>query len=194
MTNLTGERIMRILPDERTNVLLADEAQEPQIGLWLGALHDSRLRTFEAIEGVSQDDLDADHPDTRNSIGTLLYHIAAIEADWLYAEVLTMDFPADVVALFPHEVRDKAGRLTPVRGVSLDDHLERLREVRELVRSTYGAMTIEDFFRVRVLPEYDVTPAWVIHHLLQHEAEHRGDIGVIRSWLRRGAPGQDAEA
>lgn len=185
---------MSYLSNERTNVLLPDEANEPQIGLWLGALHDARLRTLEAIEGAAQADLDADHPDTQNSIGTLLYHIAAIETDWLYAEVLTTDFPPDVIGLFPYDVRNDSGRLTPVRGVSLDDHLDRLHAVRELVRATFGTMTIEDFFRVRELPQYDVTPAWVVHHLLQHEAEHRGDIGVIRSWLRRGAPGQDTVA
>jgi uncharacterized damage-inducible protein DinB len=27
---------------------------------------------------------------------------------------------------------------------------------------------------------YDVTPEWVVHHLMQHEAEHRGQIGELR--------------
>jgi uncharacterized damage-inducible protein DinB len=29
-----------------------------------------------------------------------------------------------------------------------------------------------------------VTPAWVLHHLLQHEAEHRAQIAAIRDRLR----------
>jgi uncharacterized damage-inducible protein DinB len=34
---------------------------------------------------------------------------------------------------------------------------------------------------VRVLPEYDVAPGFVLHHLMQHEAEHRGEIGMLRA-------------
>jgi len=35
-------------------------------------------------------------------------------------------------------------------------------------------MSLSEFRRVRHLDDYDVTPEWVIHHLLQHEAGHRG--------------------
>jgi uncharacterized damage-inducible protein DinB len=40
-------------------------------------------------------------------------------------------------------------------------------------------MTDDEFSRPRSLPAYDVSPAWVLHHLAQHEAEHRGEIGSI---------------
>ncbi len=42
-------------------------------------------------------------------------------------------------------------------------------------------MSLDDFRRARNLERYDVTPAWVVHHLLQHEAEHRGEIATIRA-------------
>jgi hypothetical protein len=31
------------------------------------------------------------------------------------------------------------------------------------------------------MPGYDVTPEWVLHPLLQHEAEHRGQISDMRT-------------
>ena len=34
-------------------------------------------------------------PSSRNTIGTLLYHIAAIELDWLHSEILEREFPGD---------------------------------------------------------------------------------------------------
>ena len=37
-------------------------------------------------------------------------------------------------------------------------------------------MSAENFHRVRTLPDYHVTPAWVLHHLAQHEAEHRSEL------------------
>jgi uncharacterized damage-inducible protein DinB len=42
-------------------------------------------------------------------------------------------------------------------------------------------MTLQDFRRPRQLPEYDVTPEWILHHLMQHEAEHRGEMGILRT-------------
>jgi uncharacterized damage-inducible protein DinB len=41
-------------------------------------------------------------------------------------------------------------------------------------------MDLADFRRIRSLPEYDVTPEWVLHHLMQHEAEHRSQIGGLK--------------
>jgi hypothetical protein len=40
-------------------------------------------------------------------------------------------------------------------------------------------MTADDFVRPRSLADYDVSPAWVLHHLGQHEAEHRGELGSV---------------
>lgn len=40
-----------------------------------------------------------------------------------------------------------------------------------------------ELHRVRFLPPYDVTPAWAIHHLVQHAAEHRAHIALIRDLL-----------
>jgi hypothetical protein len=41
-------------------------------------------------------------------------------------------------------------------------------------------LTADDLDRLRVMPDYDVSPVWAIHHLLQHEAEHRTHIAWIR--------------
>ena len=117
----------------------------------------------------------------RQRIGTLLYHIAVIEADWLSVEVREeADYPPELMALFPYDVRDAARRLTLVTGVDLAAHLARLDAVRAQFMATFAAMSLADFTRIRALPQYDVTPQWVVHHLLQHEAEHRGEIGYNR--------------
>jgi uncharacterized damage-inducible protein DinB len=67
-----------------------------------------------------------------------------------------------------------------VVGEPLARHLERLVVVRAALRAAVAGMDAAELARVRALPAYDVTPGWVIHHLLQHEAEHRGAIGALR--------------
>jgi uncharacterized damage-inducible protein DinB len=143
------------------------EAVQPERHLWCAGL-DPRA-------------VDWAPPDGGNSIGTLLYHLALIEADWLSVEVLEQEsYPAEVAALLPHADRDERGRLTRLQGVGLAEHLGRLDAIRARVLAAFRGMALEEFRRVRHLAPYDVTPEWVVHHLLQHEAEHRGEIALLR--------------
>ncbi len=82
--------------------------------------------------------------------------------------------------------RDKDGVLTLVRNETLEQHLSRLAVVRTLLLEKFRGMSAEEFNRPRELPAYSVSPAWVLHHLSQHEAEHRGEIGSIIAMLKNG--------
>ena len=160
------------------------EALEPEIGRWLGALQDCRRRTKQTIEGISQAQID--WADGGNSIGTLLYHISAIELDWLYADVLQADtFPEDIAEIFSIDVRDGKGNLSPVTGEDLNSHLSRMDITREQLLNVYKKMTIEDYRRLRMMGGYEVTPEWVLHHLMQHEAEHRGQIEILLGLMEK---------
>jgi len=152
----------------------------PEIGRWLWALQDTRQLTLEEIEQLTPAMIDWLPPDDESTIGTILYHIALIEMDWLYAEVLERPEAPEIAELFAYEHRDRQGRLTQVTGISLQEHLIRLEVVRALLLESYLQMDLAEFRRPRSLPAYDVTPEWVLHHLIQHEAEHRSQLGSLR--------------
>ncbi len=164
----------------RTLVMAPAAGGDTTIARWLWALDDARQRSLTQLTDLPPAYLDWTPPAGKNSVGTLLYHIAAIEADWLSAEVREeVPFAPDLVALFPHDVRDATGRLTVVAGLTLAEHFARLAATRAELTRTFRALSPADFRRVRALPDYDVTPEWVLHHLMQHEAGHRGEIGMI---------------
>lgn len=167
----------------RRNLVMATGAGvAPEIAPWLWALGDARRRTLDGLAGLTPAVLDWTPPAGGNSIGTLLYHIALIEADWLLAEVLEQpEFPPEVLELFPLDVRDDGGGLTPCLGLAPAAHLARLDATRARLLAAFRPMSAAELRRTRHLPAYDVTPEWVLHHLLQHEAEHRGEIGLIRA-------------
>jgi uncharacterized damage-inducible protein DinB len=156
-------------------------SKEPEIGRWLWALQECRERTMREVAQLTPEMVDWLPAGYTSSAGTILYHMADIEADWLYVEVLEGKTPPEVTALFPFPTRDAEGHLTQVTGFTLDEHLRRLEHVRVLLLGVFQQMTLSDLRRIRSLPNYDVTPEWVLHHLMQHEAEHRGQLGTLRA-------------
>ncbi len=157
------------------------EGCEPEIGRLVWQLEVTRQRLVERLDDVTQAQLDF-QPHNGNGIGTLLYHIAAIEMDWLYEEVLeATPFPAEVAKLLALPVRNGEGRLTMVNGRSLQVHLHTLNRTRQYLIETCQQMELADFRRVRHFENYSCTPEWVLHHLIQHEAEHRGEILTVKT-------------
>jgi uncharacterized damage-inducible protein DinB len=150
---------------------------EPVIGAALWRLEDARARTLRVLSDMPPEYIDRDLGG--NTIGTILYHVALIEADWLYSEILEEEPPATIVALLPVDHRDEAGVLSAMHGQAVEQHLSRLATIRTDLLARLVGMGVEDYSRPRSLADYDVTPAWVLHHLAQHEAEHRGEIGSI---------------
>jgi uncharacterized damage-inducible protein DinB len=170
------------MTETRDQLIVQPLAGYPQaIGAGLWRLQDERERTLEALKDLPHTALDWQAAGLQNSIGTLLYHIAAIEIDWLYSEVLQADWTPEMEALYCYPVRNDEGRLYPVMNVRLKDHLARLEKTRQYLLDGFKEITLEDYRTPRNLPDYDVTPEWVIHHLIHHEAEHRGEILTIRT-------------
>lgn len=160
---------------------------ELDIGRLLWMLEDGRRLTKELLTDLPHKALGWQPAPGENSIATLLYHIAAVEADWLYVEVLQQPtFPSEMAALFPRDMRDDHGRLAVPDDARLLAHVMRLDAVRRALLEAFRGMSLDDFRRERNMPEYDVTPEWVLHHLIQHEAEHRGEIGLIRAFADAG--------
>lgn len=156
----------------------------PEIGAALWRLEDTRVRTLRLLGNVPGKYVDLETQG--NSIGTILYHIALIEADRLYTDILEQPLPSEFGDLFPAGARDQDGILTFFQGHTIDQHLERLSTVRNTLLDKHRGMTIDDFHRMRKLPNYEVSPAWVLHHFSQHEAEHRGELGTGIAFIKSG--------
>lgn len=160
---------------------------DPELGAALWMLDDTRARTLNAVAGVAPAQVDAIPIGGGNTIGALLYHIAAVERDWLYRDILEQELPDWSTPLFPQNMREENGRLTPFRGMALDQHLSRLDTVRAHLRSDLASLSRDDFRRVRAASgSGGGTPEWILHHLREHEAEHRGQIQEIRTLLAQG--------
>ena len=160
------------------------DAVDPEVGRWLAALEEARRDTLEVLAAIEPDAVDRDPGDGGDHLGTVLYHIALVELDWVMTDVLGRPDDPAMRVLLPHDDRVVGGRLTPVLGDPLAGHLERMTRVRELVLSELRPMTSEAFHRVRPCLETEVSAAWVVFHLVDHEAEHRVRLSAIRDRFR----------
>lgn len=157
----------------------------PTVGPWLWAMEETRRGLLHTVRDLDQATLDwRGGAGADNSIGSLLYHIALVELSWLYEDTLLVDPPEHILALLPHPSRDAQGRLQHVPAETLAQHLDRLARARaEFMRAMTG-MSEADWHTLREPPEtdYACAPAWVVFHLVEHEAGH---LFQIREILRR---------
>ncbi len=154
-----------------------------EIGRWLWALQEVRSRTVRYVQGLDRRTLEWAGPrGDENSIGTLLYHIAIVEMDWLYMDMHEGTAPESLRGDLPFPFATD-GRLTVVKGVSLDDHLARLERTRKIFLDDLSSMSLADWRRPRTPPkeDYQVTPEWVVFHLVEHEAGHAFQINALKS-------------
>jgi uncharacterized damage-inducible protein DinB len=156
---------------------------EEEIGRWLWCLEDVLRTLMIELSGISQSTLDTKR-DGRQTIGSLLYHIALVEADWLYVEVLGTEWDPEIRSLFPYNVSSDNGSLTHIESQSLEEHFHRLNKVREVFLSHFRSMDLTDWRKLRTLEKYDVSPEWVVYHLIEHESHHRGQIFQLLRELR----------
>lgn len=157
---------------------------DPEIGRWLAAYDDARRRTLTLLESVESQALNW-IPEGQSSIGSILYHVAAIEASWLFDEVLGNQWPEDFDERFPYPVRADGEHITRIPDESIEAHLSRLDAIHGDLIAACHEMTLDEFRRARETPDYAVTPEWVLHHLMQHEAEHRAEIGSVWQQAKR---------
>ncbi len=156
--------------------------RQPEIGQWLWAMQEVRQKTVNSVKDLDQRTLDwAGQEGGENAIGALLYHIALVEMSWLFMDILEQDFPDAVKAAFPHAMATET-RLTPVPSVSLEDHLQRLNNSRSIFLDALRDMSLDDWHRLRSPKDtpYTVTPAWVVFHLIEHEAGHAAQIRSLK--------------
>lgn len=161
---------------------------DPEIGLWLWMLEDTRRHTLETVSDLSQQDLDEQLVVGGNTVGTLLHHIADADMLWLYRIILQQPPPPDITELLPDRGHDEHGVLLHRKERDLGSYRQLLDYTRNRFLEIVKVMSLDEFRQVHQYlgptGTMEVTPQWIVYHLMEHESEHRGHIHMVIEGLR----------
>jgi len=126
------------------------------------------------------------HPcENVESIGTLLLHIAAAECSYMQEDIARRPMGEEWKIAFPIRFGMKQ-----VEGQELEYYINKLDEVRKDSFDLLTGLTDDDLLRV-VSPldsgdsdaDIEYTIEWLLYHLVEHEAHHKGQIAVMKRLL-----------
>jgi len=152
-------------------------------------MEDVRRRTLKYVEGLTTEALSWHSQEDIESIGTLLLHIAAVERSWIGEDIMRRPMGDEWKIAFP--IRFGMPQIT---GGSLAFFREKLEEVRTQTREDLATLSDVDLGRPITLldsgesgePEHRFSIEWILYHVMEHEAHHKGQIAVMRRFLPGG--------
>ncbi len=177
--------INQTFEDKDTNIIGPKEGYSPQIGTLVSMMTWNRPPITNAVKGMTVEQLDFLLDAKANTIGALLYHLAATDA--LYHEHTFNGTPWDKIG---PEVMNKFGvamelgepARQQIKGNNVDFYLNLLKETRENTlaefkkRDDKWLMTVDEKWYWGPTNNYC---KWF--HVCEHESHHYGQIAMLKS-------------
>lgn len=172
--------------DNNINIIGPREGYSLQIGIMVSQMAWIRESVIRATKGLTQAELDFLVDSKSNTIGALLLHLGA--TDVIYQDLTfnnLQDFSQENkikwgVAM---ELGDEARK--QIKGHNLDYYISAITEVREITLKEFKKRDDKWFSTVNPEGFYDLPTnnfcMWF--HVCEHEANHRGQMTVIRKRL-----------
>lgn len=157
-----------------------------EIGIWMSTLDELRRQTRETVAGMTPEQLAWKPPGGGNSVGQLLRHIALKELDWVLTDLSRGEaLPKDAPAL----VKLDGAMVDP--GVRpLEVFLDSLDYARNLTRKKLGNFGRDEIEKSREIKAEGVHKVfnvrWILFQLVNHEAQHRGQILSVQRMMKAG--------
>jgi uncharacterized damage-inducible protein DinB len=129
-----------------------------------------KLREFmgriEVCTGkLSDDQIWARGQENENAVGNLLLHLNGNLGQWILAGLGSVP-----------EMRDRDGEFAARNGASAVELVAKLRETVERSVQIISAMNEEELTRIREIQNYSVSGVQAVFHVVEHFAQHTGQI------------------
>lgn len=152
-----------------------------QLLKWM--MKDAREVLLEGIDGLSKEKLFQAPVEGEFPIGAYIMHMGEVDSYW-YSQLTGMEMPDEV----KKRVYDNCWFDCPAENsnppkspIEVQEYLNAIAETRKIVFDYMDKMNdneLEDVVRLKKNGE-PLTKKWIIYHLLEHEAHHRGQMFML---------------
>lgn len=173
--------------DDDRNIIGPKEGYSPQIGTLVSMMAWLRPQVMGSVKGLTMEQLDFLLDDKANTIGALLYHLAATDAfyhEHTFKGVKWDSWDEGVKKKFGVAMElGEEGRKT-IKGHNIDFYLDLLKETRESTLAEFKKR--DDAWLMSVDTKWYWGPTnnyckWF--HVCEHESHHLGQIAFLKSRL-----------
>lgn len=155
----------------------------PRVATYFAQLEDVRRDTKKYVSRLTPAQLSWTPHSKVESIGTQLLHIAGVERSWIGEDIEGRAMGNEWELAFPLRTN-----FPQVQGEPLEFFFEKLDAVREETRAVLSGLKDADLSReiqgLGSAADSDrFTIEWILYHLVEHEAHHRGQIALLKRLL-----------
>ncbi|HEX8890872.1 MAG TPA: DinB family protein [Pyrinomonadaceae bacterium] len=162
------------------------EGLTPELGRSLAAMEEVRAQLHEAVHEMSVEDLACEAVAGAHSIGVLVLHIGESEWFWLNC-VIKGHKLTDEDRQQPFWDVLKDPKALAAKNYSADFCLETIDGIRQEMHGFLASLTDADLENVysytRGSTTMEASLRWILHHLIDHEAQHKGQILMLKRLL-----------
>jgi uncharacterized damage-inducible protein DinB len=157
-----------------------------EIGFYLAGMDEVREQLREALAGMSTENVGRIAVPGAHSIGALTLHIGEAEWWWMQCVVSGHELNDGDARASYWDVLKEPNRIAQ-QAYSAEFCLDEVQQIRDQTRATLAAFNDQDIERTfsfeRRGKTYDHSLRWILHHLIDHEAQHKGQILMLKRLL-----------
>ena len=153
------------------------------IGFCLNGMEEVREQLREAVDGMADEQLSRPAIPGAHSIAALVLHIG--EAEWYWMQCVVSGHPVtNEIRNSPcwDVLKDPVG--FSEKNYSAEFCLNEIRKIRQQTAETLASFNDSQLDRVFSFARKDetteLTLRWILHHLIDHEAQHKGQILMLK--------------
>lgn len=160
----------------------------PGIGHCLSALEEVREQLRDAVKDLPDDHVGRRALKDAHPIGALILHLGEAEWWWIQSIVMGNEMTDDDKRIAHWDVLEDPDGFAS-KGYSAQYCIDAVDLIRKKTHETLASFSDDDLDRIFVYEspkgKREVSLRWVLHHLVDHEAQHKGQILMLKRMLGR---------
>jgi uncharacterized damage-inducible protein DinB len=173
------------MADERLELTPAD-GFSTGIGFYLSGLNEVREQLRDALAGMSDEHVGRRAVTGAHPIGALVLHIGEAEWWWIQCVVAGRKLTDEDRRVSHWDVLEDPDGFA-AKGYSAQYCLDAIEVISKRTREHLASFTDDDLDRLFTYEKrgktVEVSLRWILHHLIDHEAQHKGQILMLKRLL-----------